>query len=221
MRCADISVNSRSGSGVDSATMQAPSRKSASRETEARASTQTSGARVFVMTADRSLRVFDADPLREASSAPIPWSEAMRTLGASDDGRRVALGGAQGLVVVFSVAASEKPRVVGHLPGPVACLAFAHAGRALVAASGRRVDVLDTDTGRSFTLFTAPAPVVDCQRSPDEDRFSFVDADGTAWVRALDLSDVADGFIPPETGLPGSDPAIATWKGLPTGLAGR
>jgi hypothetical protein len=75
--------------------------------------------------------------------------------------------------------------------------------------------VIDADTTLSFVVWTTSSTVTHCARSPAEDRFSFVDADGTTWLKALDLAGVTESYVP-------ADPAVVPtpegWKGLPVGL---
>jgi hypothetical protein len=54
-----------------------------------------------------------------------------------------------------------------------------------------------------------------CSRSPNEDRFSFVNDDGTTWLKALDLAGVSESYVPTD---PLKAPTLDGWKGLPVGL---
>ena len=87
-----------------------------------------------------------------------------------------------------------------------------------MAAAGRSVFVLDGDTARSFVLWTTSSPVASCSRSPGEDRFSFVDEDGTTWLKALDLAGVAESYVPVDPTAAHAMPTLDGWKGLPIGL---
>ncbi len=174
------------------------------------------GARLSVATADRKLRTLGMSKgaLVALSSLDLPSGAVVRALAVSDDGSRTAMGMETGEVFLVSREGGAA-RKVADLHAPVRCLAVAHAGRALVASGDRRVSVIDGDTGLAFALSTTSSPVARCARSPGEDRFSFVEDDGTTWLKALDLADVADSYVPQD---PANAPALAAWKGLPVWL---
>ena len=155
------------------------------------------GARLSVATADRKLRTLGMSKgaLVALSSLDLPSGAVVRALAVSDDGSRTAMGMETGEVFLVSREGGAA-RKVADLHAPVRCLAVAHAGRALVASGDRRVSVIDGDTGLAFALSTTSSPVARCARSPGEDRFSFVEDDGTTWLKALDLADVADSYVP-------------------------
>ena len=99
----------------------------------------------------------------------------------------------------------------GDLGGDVVC----GAEERLVASADQRVTVLDGDTGLAFQFPATSSPVVRCARSPGEDRFSFVDADGTTWLKAFDFGDVNTSYVPLDTSEPWGAPE---WRGLPVDL---
>jgi WD40 repeat protein/tRNA A-37 threonylcarbamoyl transferase component Bud32 len=174
-----------------------------------------SGARLLVATADGVVRTLEPSQrgLTEVTSIVVPGGDPIRVLSGSDDGRTIAIGTSSGKVLVVP-AGGGALRTLAELHAPVACLDVAHAGRAVLASADRRVFVLDGDTAKSFVLWTTSSPVAHCSRSPGEDRFSFVDDDGTTWLKALDLAGVSESYIPVDAAVPTLD----DWKGLPVGL---
>jgi hypothetical protein len=149
--------------------------------------------------------------------AEVGTRDAITSVAATDDMAGIAIGTQDGRVyarVTGKKAATELPR----LDAPVTCLAWARSGHALVASAGKKAFVVGLDVGAAFSFWRAPALIAQCARSPDQDRFSFVGIDGTAWVMALDLSGVAESYVPPDPAAPEAAPAPSTWKGLPVGL---
>jgi hypothetical protein len=135
---------------------------------------------------------------------------------ATDDGASLAVGTRDGKILVR--AAAHAPAEVAWLHSAVACVQWSRSGRALVVAVGTRAFVIGVEQGVAFSFWTAPARIARCARSPDEDRFSFVGDDGTAWVKAFDLAGVAESYVPPDPSAPDALPALGGWKGLPVGL---
>jgi tRNA A-37 threonylcarbamoyl transferase component Bud32 len=171
------------------------------------------GTRLLVASAT-DVHVFDASLLEDTPALVHTTSASpILALAGSDDGAKVVLGNEAGEVLVAS--RTDAPRRVITLDGPVRCLAFAEAGRAFIASADRGVFVVDTDTGLAFGVATAASPVAQCARGAGEDRFSFVDSDGTAWLKALNLAGVTASYVPED---PKVTPALASWKGLPVGL---
>ncbi len=173
------------------------------------------GTRLLVATADRKVRTLDVHPggTTEAGSLDVTANDVVRAVAGSDDGLKVAVGTDSGDLFVSS-AGGPLVRLV-QLHGGVRCLDFAEAGRAIVVSAYRRVSVVDGDTGLAFLVATSKSPVEHCAQSLGGDRFTFVDADGTIWLKALDLSDVTASYIPVD---PGVTPKLEGWKGLPVGL---
>jgi len=135
----------------------------------------------------------------------------------SIDGKEnTALG--QGNVLVAPTAPRGAVRRLMSLRAPVGCVTFAHSGGAVVAAADRQAFVIDVDGGVPFAIWRTAAPVASCARGPFEDRFSFVDVDGSAWVKALDLTGVSESYVPPDPAMRSVTPTLAAWTGLPHGL---
>jgi hypothetical protein len=134
----------------------------------------------------------------------------------TDDGSALAVGTREGKVLVR--AGAHGPAEVAWLHSTIGCLQWARSGRALVVAVGTKAFVIGVEQGVAFSFWTAPARIARCGRSPDEDRFSFVGDDGTAWVKAFDLGGVAESYVPPDPSAPDAVPTVAGWKGLPVGL---
>ena len=174
------------------------------------------GTQLLVATSDRKLRIFQlaATGPTEVSALDVPTNDAVRRVAGSDDGDKIAIGTGSGDVFLTSTRGAPMRRVA-ELHVPVGCLSIARSGRAVVAAAGRWVSVVDGDTGLAFPLWTSSSPVVHCSRSPGEDRFSFVQDDGTTWLKALDFMDVGASYIPAD---PLDVPTARGWKGLPVGL---
>jgi hypothetical protein len=149
--------------------------------------------------------------------AAMAAGDAILSLASSDDGQAIAVGTREGRVLV-KAPGSRGFGELAWLHAPVGCVKWARSGRAVVASADRTAFVVSTDVSIAFSFWTAPAPVVDCARSRDEDRFSFVGADGTAWVKAFDLSGVAEAYVPPDPSASETMPTLASWKGLPVGL---
>jgi tRNA A-37 threonylcarbamoyl transferase component Bud32 len=173
-----------------------------------------SGVHLVVAGADQQVRMFDPAAESQPRSFGVPGEARIRAVAASDDGSRIVAGTEAGEVFV-SGAAGAALRRIAALGAPIRCLAVGQAGRAIVASADRRVFVIDGDTGLSFVLGSAASAVAHCARSPVEDRFSFVDDGGAAWLKALDLRDVAESYVPRDDA---DVPLLATWKGLPVGL---
>ncbi len=178
------------------------------------------GSRLLVATADR--KVLRIDPGAPAAGDVVSLEETLAAgdtvgaLSASDDGKVIAMGTNAGWVLI---AAPESPvRPLVRLRAPVACISVARSARAIVAGVERQPVVIATDSGVAFPLWKAAAPIAACARSPFEDRFSFVDTDGTTWLEALDLAGVVESYVPPDAAVPGSMPTLAAWQGLPHGL---
>jgi hypothetical protein len=138
-------------------------------------------------------------------------------LAASDDGAALTVGTQQGRILVRAPRAGA-PVEVASLHAAIGCLQWARSGRAVVASAGAKAFVVGTDLGVAFSFWGAPATIVGCARSPDEDRFSFAAADGTAWVKPFDFAGVAESYLPPDPAAPAALPTPANWKGLPVGL---
>jgi WD40 repeat protein len=174
------------------------------------------GSRLLVATEDGKVRTLQPSPgaMSEVSSVDVPGRGAVSALTGSDDGKRIAIGTNTG-DVYLAVEGGGAPRKIAELHAPVGCLGVARAGRGVIASADRRVSVIDADTTLSFVVWTTSSTVTHCARSPAEDRFSFVDADGTTWLKALDLAGVTESYVP-------ADPAVVPtpegWKGLPVGL---
>ncbi len=176
---------------------------------------------LFVASADRHVRRIDgssgavrADVSLEAEIAP---EDAISTLASTDDGKGLAVGTRAGKILVGSPAGAIFHELAS-LRSPIGCTRWARSGRALVVSADHSAFVVSTDVGMAFSFWTAPAPIVQCARSPEEDRFSFVGEDGTAWVKAFDLSGVSESYVPPDPADPDAMPTLAKWKGLPVGL---
>jgi len=105
-----------------------------------------SGARLFALSEDRPLRVFDV----ERSSLVAEHDLAGRALAVAPDGR-VAVGGADGLVAVVRLGASSAPptrELLFDLGYPATSLAFARDGETLFGASaGQEVVAWDLRDG--------------------------------------------------------------------------
>jgi WD40 repeat protein len=175
------------------------------------------GSRLLVASQDGKVRLVDASGAASAEVATLPTNDRIRAMAGSDDGQEIVVGTESGDVFLASPKAPSLIRVA-ELHGPVGCLAVAQAGRAIVASGGHRVFVIDGETRRKFELLNpAPgaSPIVGCSRSPAGDRFSFVDADGATWLKALDLGDVATSYIPVD---PRHVPTVEHWRGLPIDL---
>jgi WD40 repeat protein len=174
------------------------------------------GSRLLVATADRRVRVFSPSPAGavELDSLDVPSPAAISAVAGADEGEKIVVGTEAG-DVFFTASRSDPLRRVASLHAPIGCLSVAEGGRAVVASADRTAFVVDGDTGLSFALGTSSSPVAACSRSPAEDRFSFVDRDGTTWLKALDLADVGASYVPAD---PADVPTLAAWKGLPVGL---
>jgi serine/threonine protein kinase/WD40 repeat protein len=177
--------------------------------------------KLFAAGADRRVRRIDAlsgaiagEVSLEAVLAP---DDAITSLVPTDEGSGLAVGTRSGKVLAYAQGAKGFTEVA-NVRAQVSCVAWGRAGHALVVAADRKAFVISTDLGIAFTLWTTAAPIAQCARSPDEDRFSFVGTDGTAWVKALDLSGVVESYVPPDPGAADAMPTLATWKGLPVGL---
>ncbi len=148
---------------------------------------------------------------------PLPPGERSGALAISANGARFAVGYAAGSV---SVGALRKPGAQTYLVSraPISCVAFGRDERVLVVGDARgKVFVLDLDTQRTFSLFSTPNGPVTCGYDAARERFTFLDAAGTAWTQALDTTPLS--FLSPvENPLDAGERTIAHWRGLEPGV---
>ena len=148
----------------------------------------------------------------------IAEGDSISTFSASDDGKSLVVGTRAGSVLLVPVSPAGAAHRLVNLHAPVACASLAHSGSAVVVAADRQASVIAVDGGIPFSLWKASTPITSCARGPFEDRFSFVDADGASWVKAIDLTGISESYVPPDSTARGAMPTLAAWTGLPHGL---
>jgi len=142
--------------------------------------------RVFTVSASGSIRVWEA----AGSSEPRAFRFAGATATAyakNADGSRLAIGGADGRVVVYDAATGGVLATVQAHAGPVRCLDLSADGKSLVSgAEDGTVRCTSLQGGWSATPLTKHGgPVAAVQFSPSSDRIATAAHDGTVclWQR--------------------------------------
>lgn len=169
---------------------------------------------LLVLTSHQVLFV-DPDKATLQRSLPLPSNEGTPThLAISDDETMLVLGFESGAILTLDPTKQTTQRI-RKFPSKITCMAWAQTGRAIVVTTADQLRfILDTDTGNFFLTGRGHSVTVGCARSPIEDRFTYIQANGSALLRLIDtapltMSRAPDAILDPRT-MP-----LQQWPGFP------
>ncbi|MCC6213524.1 MAG: protein kinase [Polyangiaceae bacterium] len=159
------------------------------------------------------VRVLDLEDGRLLEEVRFPVRGVPTALSASEQGV-LALGMADGHVLVGGGPVGEGGMNGTLGAGAVSCLAWTSGGRALaVGLANGELRLLDTETRESFELFRAASPLVGCTRRARSDDLLILDATGAVYERVLDVGLAWLGREPDDP-LDASRAGVFGWAGL-------
>ena len=160
-----------------------------------------------------AVRLVDVPDARMGAPIIVAPGQAISAVALSQDGTTLAVATPSGQVLVHPLS-GKTSRSVYTAASAVRCLVWSVGGRGLVVGTaGGRVWLVDTAGSRVLSLLAAPSAIDACVRTPGEDRYTFVTADGMVWQRQLELDPIWM-IDKPADALDPHAAALDHWKGL-------
>lgn len=160
-----------------------------------------------------AVRLVDVPDASMGAPIVVARGQAIKAVALSQDGATLAVATPSGQVRIRPLS-RKTSRSVYTAASAVRCLVWTVGGRGLVVGTaGGRVWLVDTAGSRVLTLLAAPSAIDACVRTPGDDRYTFVTADGMVWQRQLDLDPIWM-IDKPADALDPDAAALEQWKGL-------